>query len=203
MFDMPSITPVSISNIALKELSQNTITTLDPPDGSPMSVLVSVFYPLALDMALTAHEWNFAVRRRAGLAAHGNPPAWGFKYAYTYPANCLRALEIAKNGCTYAGPWKVELDADEDERVIVTDLAPPIDIRFISRITDTQLFSPLFVLAFSKMLKALLAKPCTGKDVIKQTAEQEFATMLRMAQGIDGVEGSEDDYTTTELEGVR
>lgn len=200
---MASITPVTIANMALSEVGAKTVSSLFPSDGTPSASIILTYYDLALEQTLVSHKWNFSIKRVASQAARATAPAWGYTYAYTYPTNALRVLAIGKNGYTVTDPWEAEVAQENDDRIIVTDLAPPIDIMYIYRVTNSQVFSPQFVLAFSKLLKSYIARQITGKTEAKQEAIAEFREAIAMARSIDGQEGSTPDYTPGDLEEVR
>lgn len=200
---MAAITPVNIANMALSELGAKSVSSLFPSDGSASAAVILTYYELALEQTLVAHKWNFAMKRVASQAARATPPAWGYKYAYTYPTNALRVIGIGKNGYPVQDAWEVEVADENDDRIIVTDLQPPIDIKYIYRVTNSQVFSPQFVLAFSKMLKNYIARQITGKAESKAEAMKEFQEAMVMARSVDGQEGSTMDYTPSDLEEVR
>jgi hypothetical protein len=200
---MAAITPVTIANMALSEVGAKPVSSLFPSDGTPSASMILTYYDLALEQALVAHKWNFAIKRVSNQAARATPPAWGYQYAYTYPTNCLRVLAIGKQGYTVQDRWEVEVADENDDRIIVTDLQAPIDIQYIYRVTNSQVFSPNFVLAFSKLLKSYIARQITGKTEAKQEAIAEFKEAITMSRSIDGQEGTTQDYTPGDLEGVR
>jgi hypothetical protein len=196
-----TITPVTIANIALAELGAKRILNFE--DGSKNAGLVSTFYDVAVEYTLTLHPWNFAIKRAKNLAARGTAPEWGWGYAYTYPTNALRVLAIGKDGREIDSAWEVELDPLTEERIIVTNVQAPLDVKYIGRITNSQLFSPPFVIALSKALKWMLALPITGKKDRKDESAQELENLLKRATSNDGQEGTPVDYGPRDLEVVR
>jgi len=200
---MAAITPVNIANMALSELGQSRVSSLFPSDGSSSASIILTYYDLALEQTLVAHKWNFAIKRVANQAARATAPAWGYKYAYTYPTNCLRVIAIGKGGYEVNDAWEAEVAAENDDRVIVTDLAPPIDIKYIYRVSNSQVFSINFVMAFSKMLKMYIARQITGKTDAQTEARNEFKEVLMAARSVDGQEGTTEDYTPSTLDEVR
>lgn len=193
---------VTIANMALQELGAARIVNFT--DGSANAGRVSAVWDLALETALTLHPWNFAIKRRADVAERASAPAWGFDYAYTYPSDCLHILSIGQDGVELPDvPFQTEIDADTEERIIVTDLKSPIDIKYIYRATDPQRFSPPFVLALVKVLKSMLARPVTGKADVKAEADKEMKEVSQAAKSSDGKEGTPLSYTPLDLEVVR
>ncbi len=198
---MASVTPVIIANIALAELGTARITNLN--DGSKNAGLVSTFYDTALEYALVMHPWNFAIKRLSQVAERATPPEWGFSHAYTFPTNGLKILSLGKDGREVDTKWQSEADSITDERIIVTNLPAPIDMKFICKVTNTQMFSAAFVITFSKVLKWFLAKPITGRKETKDEAHGEMLESLKASMSNDGQEGTPQDYTPHDLEDVR
>lgn len=122
---MAAITPVGIANMALSEVGATLVSSLFPSDGTPSAKIILTYYDLALEQALVSHKWNFAIKRVASQAARATAPAWGYKYAYTYPTNALRVISIGKDGYTVNDAWEAEVAQENDDRIIVTDLQPP------------------------------------------------------------------------------
>ena len=197
---MATITQTAIANMALAELGANRITSFT--DGSKNQGLVVSVYDFAKEHALAAHPWNFAVKRQAAQAALAVAPAWGWDFAYALPADCLRVLIIGKNGIETDEPWQREA-AQDGSQIIVTNLEAPIDLKYIYNVTNTQTFSPTFVIAFVKTLKWLLARPLTGKAEIQLQAAQELKEFFAKGMSTDGQEGSPEPYGSYELEDVR
>ena len=198
---MASVTPVTIVNMVLSELGAARITSFQ--DGSKNAGLVNAFYDLALEQTLAYHPWNFAIKRVKDVPERSTKPAWGYKYAYTYPPTCLRILGIGRKGIESQMKWSAEVDELTDERVVLTDLQPPIDIRFIYKVTNTQVFSPNFVLAFVKVLKTHLSRPLTGRAEVKVESMKELDDFVKKSLSVDGLEGTPDEYTPSDLEQVR
>lgn len=199
---MPGITKTSIANLTLSELGAALVTNIDTDTGS-VAARVRLVWDFALNWALSMHPWNFAIKRVADVAAT-TAPAWGYDYAYNLPANYVRILGIGKDGSELDRvPWSVELNATGDQRILVTDLQAPIDIKYIALVTNPELYTPTFCIALSKVLKIFLARPLTGKPEIKTEAENELAVFMQTAQTTDGLEGTPDYYAPTDFEDVR
>ena len=203
---------VDLCNIALSHVGDaGQITSINPPDGSPQSLHCARFYPAARDMVLALRPWTFA-RRRATLTEVTNTRTeWDF--AYAAPLDMLMPTAVTANDATddnIAGasflapapspqvqprrqveptgyvpqPYVLERD-DAGYRVIYTDQASA-NLRYQARVTDATEFPPLFRLAVSYQLAALLAGPLVKGDVGRTVAEQFMKMlMLTVAQAAD------------------
>ena len=115
---------VEICNLALGHLGDTaTVASLDPPEGSAQAEHCARFYPIARDMMLQAHAWNFATRR-IQLAQLGEAP-YGWAYSYARPFGALDVFDIqfpeVMDYAQQSYPFVCESNADGDE-VIYTDV---------------------------------------------------------------------------------
>jgi hypothetical protein len=82
---------VDICNGALNQLGATTILSLT--EDSKNARLCNSRFTQVRDAVFRSHPWN-CLQKRQELAADTDAPAWGFSYAYTLPADCLRLLLI-------------------------------------------------------------------------------------------------------------
>jgi hypothetical protein len=201
---------VDICNLALSHLGDNaTLASIDPPEGSAQAEHCARFYPMARDALLEMHSWGFATKR-VRLAQIGSGwPEWN--YAYAQPSDALNILAILPPDSTddysvgFFGPnpgdyaagignvpesaggvyvpqaFSCEIDADGNS-VIYTD-QPNAVLRYTGTAVDTAKFSPLFTMALSWHLAALLAGPIIKGDAgaaqVKRCAEMMQAYLSR------------------------
>ena len=92
---------VDICNGALNQLGATTILSLT--EDSKNARLCNQRFTQVRDAVFRSHPWN-CLQKRQELAADTTAPAWGFKFAYTLPADCLRLLRILD----YDSNYKVE-----------------------------------------------------------------------------------------------
>jgi len=182
-------TEVSICSNALRRLGDDPITSLT--DDTERARLCNAFYTDARDAVLRSHPWNFAITR-ASLAKLSDTPAYGFNYQYSLPTNpyCLRVLEMEYPDYIF----KVENVATHG-RVLLTDEGTA-KILYIARITDTNLFDPMFVDVLTAKLSLDLAYPVTNSLQVQQQMQKLYQTKLSEARSIDGQEGFIDDLVS-------
>lgn len=169
---------VDIMNRALDRLGQRPVS--DPEENTKTARLLNGMFPEVRDAVLRAHPWNFAVIRIA-LAEETTTPVWGFLAQYVKPGDMLRLIEIENNP-----NYKIE-----GERIL-TDTATAINIKYISRITDTTLYDNLFVEALAAKLAYEAAEGLTQSNTKKEEALQAFILALNEAKRIDGNEDHPD-----------
>jgi len=201
-----SLTEANICNMALSELGAGQITALS--DTSKEGVKCALYYPIARDFLLERFDWNFATVRIKDQARLSTDPIYGFANAYSVPPDSMRVLAIATNDQEIVAnrdggyAWKKEFMTGIGQ-VILTDFGPPINIRYIKAITDTQQFTATFAIALSKYLASVLAIPLTRDRNRKIDAQNEFQAFIREAQQTDQFEGSGIVWVADDLEIVR
>ena len=150
---------VDICNLALAHLGDAaTVASINPPEGSAQAEHCQRFYPLARDLILDLHDWNFATRR--ATLAELDVDLWDWAYAYVMPADAVRVLAINADGAgadAETEPYRIETDTN-DTRIIRTDVEDAT-CKYIALVTDTTRFPPLVTQALSRLLASYLAGP--------------------------------------------
>ncbi len=186
---------VEISNNALLQLGESTITSFD--DDSKKARLCKRFYPDQRDATLRAYPWRCAVRFQAlnQLSGADALPDTGFTYTYQLPASpfCLRALQINNDKTAI---WQVY------GRKLVTD-EPTVTLKYIARITDPGDFDSLLVDALASRLAAQIAYPVGGNPSMAMTMWKLYQEKLAEARAIDSMEGTMEEYSSDDLIEVR
>lgn len=173
--------PVDICNLSLGRLGdRGTVTSIDPADGSAQAEHCAKFYPIARDSVLEYPQtgWRFATTR-ATLAQHDLAPIGGWAFAYSYPADCLKPLDLLSPADTdlasgagtaffdldnsaliQAAPreYSIEIDPLTGDRVIYTNIEQAI-LKYTMRQNDTSKWPSLVVDGVSMWLASYLAGP--------------------------------------------
>ena len=166
---------VDICNGALNQLGATTILSLT--EDSKNARLCNSRYTQVRDALFRTHPWN-CLQTRLELAASSDSPAWGFTYAYTLPANCLRLLRVLD----YDSNYKVE------GRKILSN-ASTMKILYISRITDPNEYDELLRETLSAALGADIAYAVTSNNTTSQNMIVSYQEKLRDARFVDSTEG--------------
>ena len=206
---------VDICNLALAHIGDEAnVSSISPPDGSVQADHCYRFYPIARDAVLEMHNWKFAVKRVPLALLDETPPAeWAF--AYQYP-QCLKVLAVYQ--ADTATPASERLIFDQSEflnkpasapftveslqdgtQVIYTNMEDATAM-YIGRVTDTSKFSPLFVVALSRLLASYLAGPIIkgkeGMAVAKGMLEWFLKIEGPQSRAHDAQGGKNNDYDT-------
>jgi hypothetical protein len=165
---------VEIANRAITFLGGDTISSLD--DDTKEGRACKRLYEQTRDQLLRDHPWNFAVKR-ASLAANTTAPEYEYTNAFDFPDGTLRILDVET-----AEEWAVE------GRQIVTDAAAPLQIVYIERVTDPNLFDAKFIEAYALRLAADIAYDITASQTVATNAETKYSSSLQEARLIDAQE---------------
>lgn len=179
---------VEIVNAAMTLLGESRIISIDD-DVKPAREAKAI-WDITLDAVLASYNWSFA-KTRAALPALTDAPAFQYALKYQIPTEALRLLFI--------GDYYVGLDLTDyrssptaeytvEGRQILTDMAAPLNVKYVQRISDTTMMSPSFVMAFSSKLAELLAEPLTQSDQKRARAEAAFNRAIALAIRANAIE---------------
>jgi hypothetical protein len=166
---------VGICNGALNQLGATTILSLT--EDSKNARLCNSRYTQVRDALFRTHPWN-CLQKRIQIAADSTAPTWGFKFAYTLPADCLRLLRILD----YDSNYKVE------GRKILSN-TETMKILYVSRVTDPNEYDELLRETLSAFLSADIAFAVTSNNTTSQNMYQLYQEKLKDARFVDSTEG--------------
>lgn len=178
---------VSICNNALVKVGATRIIALS--DDTKQARTLAAIFDVKRDAELAANPWTFAIKR-ALLPASSTPPAFGWSFAYPLPADYLALVEVGQDWAFYGGDadvFTIETDAN-GSLAILTDQAAPLQVRYISRVTNAGLFPPLFVEAFACRLAAEICEDLTQSTSKREAAWAERKQALREARRVNAIE---------------
>jgi len=166
---------VGICNGALNQLGATTILSLS--EDSKNARLCNSRYTQVRDALFRSHPWN-CLQKRVQIAADATAPAWGFTYAYTLPADCLRLLKILD----YDSNYKVE------GRKILSNTSS-MKILYVARVIDPNEYDELLRETLSASLGADIAFGVTSNNQTASNMYNLFKEKLRDARFVDSTEG--------------
>lgn len=166
---------VQICNIALDMVGATRITSLT--QDSPNARHCNVAYEPMRDAELRAHPWSFA-KTRAVLAPDTVPPAYGYDYQFTLPADCLRPLLPP----TYALDWQIEGGK------ILTNDGDVLQLTYVKRVTDPNHMDPLFRDALSCKIALHICETITQSNTKKESIRADYKAAIREARRVNAIE---------------
>lgn len=181
-----SYSRTKIANLTFALLESPPTSNIDTDEGQP-AVEVRSVWDMALDEALAAHPWNFAIGRwnkRAPVSADKNPAPDEWGYAFEKPADCVKVLHVNRRAPGDGGdPFEVEGD------LILCDAAMA-NIRGIKREKQPGKYSIWFVNYFRAVLAKHVSKPLNASETIRKAIDDEMEKSLHKARSADGQEGT-------------
>ena len=186
---------VDICNLSLSRLGDNaTVSSIDPPEGSPQAQYCKNFYPLARDTMLEMHQWSFTTRRIAPSLVTYPFNQWA--YAYAAPADLIDVISVmdvessddfVRTSASYA-PQTYSLESLDDGTAVILTNQENALVRYTAKVTDAAKFPALFVDALAWLLASHLAGPLIKGEVGASTSRscyQAFMQAFNRATAID------------------
>jgi len=159
---------VTICNLALARISEDQILNIE--EDSNNARYCNAFYAQTRDEVLQSNPWRFATTT-AQLSQLTGTPLLEWENKFQLPSDCLRVLSLNRQWFDQSqGYFEVQ------GTVLLTNEAEAI-IKYIQRVTDGNLFTPLFSEALSVKLAARIAKPLTGSDQIAAGLLEEYVRL--------------------------
>lgn len=172
---MQYITDLEVANKSLLKLGQRPIYSFDEQNEAARTV--KAIYGSVRDAEISVYRWNFAVRR-AVLPRDKEEPAFGYKSAYTLPADFLRLEAVGG----LPGSWTIE------NNKILTDYKAPIKIIYLSRQLSTVSWPPYFVEAFACRLAFELCERLRQDPARKKMLMQEYQLHIQNAKRANAIQ---------------
>ena len=172
-------TPVDLVNQALVLLGGRPVVDSLDGDGDEANIANSV-YTTVRDDLLACHPWNFALAR-AEVEADETAPAFGWSYRYALPEGCLRVWRLTdlpdeRLEWVVEGGW------------LLTNEVGPINLRYISQVTDPASWPPSFQQAMIAALARAMAMAITNTNTVVDMAQRAAAMKLEEARSVNGRE---------------
>ena len=165
---------VQICNLALQKLGASHIVSLT--EDSKGARECNLAYEPVRDAELRAHTWNFA-KARVVLAPDSTAPPFGFDYQFTLPSDFLRLHPVDEET-----DWTIEGNK------LLTNDGDTLNLGYIKRVTDPNIFDSTFVEVLAARLAMELAEPITQSNTKKDFAVKEYKRALLEARRVNAIE---------------
>lgn len=182
--------PVDICNLALDELKQSPVNSIDTPQTATERICARR-YDAVRQECLAASSWKFAIKR-VKLSPNIVPPAFGYTYAYDLPNDYIRRV-------TTGDDYLRDIDRDfqlENGQILLPTGTPSgsdtdpttLYLRYIYDITDVSSFSPLFVAYFVLKLALRMSNKFAISTSLKAQIKDDFKDCELEAKSVNGQE---------------
>jgi len=176
---------IDICNLALSRLGDDaTVSSIDPPEGSPQAEHCARFWPLARGIILASHEWGFATCTKA-LAQFSEAPV-GWLYAYSLPSDYVKVVRVTGPAADIPADYEIGL-ATAGNTILLTN-QPQALLMYVANVIDTVRYPALFIDALAWLLASHLAGPLIKGESgaqAAQTAYRAYAGVLSAAVAAD------------------
>ena len=173
-------TAVDICNMALSYLGDRaTITSIDPPEGSPQADHCARFYPIALGQILRAGSWSFATARKQLPQVTDVPP--GFTYAYAYPSDCMELRSVRDKGGNPILSYSVIRSGDA---TVIGTHVPVGWVEYSTSETKDEVLPSDFADALAHLLASKLAGAMITGSSGAQMAEEHLKIYLTLLKDV-------------------
>lgn len=162
-------------------------------EDSSHAVVTRTTYPFVRDALLERHTWNFATRVKR-IPAFENADG---VLAFALPSDCIRVVEVRnskvrpRDAELWPMDWQTQIIGTQ-RCIVVDEPAEELTIRYVARITNTEMYTPGFVEALSWNLAAAVAGPIIKGDTgitVQQKLVQYAQAFEARAANIDAGQG--------------
>lgn len=191
------VSETSICNQALSWVGQEEINSLD--EKSKGAQWCRNNYPWLRDAMLESRMWTFATVKEVSTSADND--AWGVLFKHLKPVNWISVFRVYRilqsNGNMIPdNEWRMEEGA-------VVSRWSTVYLWGVERITDTGVFSPLFVQALAARMASDMAIPMAQNRQLQIDLWNIYEAKLAEAAARDGQQGANDVITQNRLVDAR
>lgn len=174
------ISKLDICNLALAQLGQEPISSLEQEDERARRC--RLFYDAIRREVLRTHNWSFACTQ-ADLALMEVPQGdTGNGYVYAYPQDCLFLRKVYEKGQENHPLAFKELYRKQLQGRVIICAAPHACAEYTRDMTDTSVFDPAFVKAFSLAMAVDLTVTLSADMTLGQRLLQKYTLALDEAR---------------------
>ena len=166
---------VDICNGALNQLGATTILSLT--EDSKNARLCNSRFKQVRDAVFRSHPWN-CLQKRVEIASSTTIPAWGYKFKFDLPGDCLRLLRILDFDSNYQVEGRSILSNNETMKIL-----------YISRVEDPNQYDELLRETLSAALGSDIAYAITSNNTTSQNMLVTYQEKLKDARFVDSTEG--------------
>lgn len=175
-------TKTEICNLAISRLGdKNSIESIDRPKKQT-EIVCAKWYDISRKTALKYMMPNFARKRDKWALSLDYTPAFGYKYAYKYPSDCLKILGIGNlrniNTGTLENGYYLTNEYYENG----------LEVRYVYDVTDETRFSSDFIQLFSWFLARDICIELTSNTSKLKMIEDILPMKIAEFCGVDSQE---------------
>lgn len=170
---------VDIWNRALQKLGAKRVTSVS--DTGVNGRACDACYDAVLERVLRKHRWNCSIKR-ASLAAELTAPTWGRANAFAVPADYITLANDYPEMASNSKDWLVE------GGFILTNDDAPLQIRYVSRMTDVNLMDGLLRETVSTEMAYEMCEELTQSNTKKADLRGDMKDIIALAKKANAIE---------------
>ena len=179
-----------IMNLALVSfLGSDHLMDRDEQDKNTR--LMNLIYNPILEKLQREYAWNFC-SRSTRLTPLTKTPQIDYQYAYQLPTDLLLLVSVGdmyfRSEWSEYDPRLVTAEYRIEGRELLTNIEPPLSLRYRARVTDAAQFDSAFVDALACMLAVRSCKAITGKDTLVNSLLDQFQMIITGAIRANAIE---------------
>lgn len=191
---------VDICNLALSHVGGYPIQSVS--EATKEARECKRLYPFSKDSTLEAFDWSFA-RKQKLLAEVSGVEIYGWDYVYEFPSDCIIPRKIYDSSESETPiTYDIYVNSDLNKRYIVTDQEDAVLI-YTAKVSDANLFSPLFKEALGYRLASELAIPLRSKPTLKDQLFKEFSIKVSSAESSNANASERENPTGSSFQDAR
>lgn len=178
---------VDICNLALDDLKQSPIHSIDTPVSATEQICARHYHPVRQE-CLMAHPWKFAIKRIILTPDPSTTPVFGYAYAYNQPNDYIRKVTI---GNDYLGDLSRDFEFENGQFLLPSGTASnsiSLELRYIYDHRIVTNFSPLFITYFYLKLALRMSNKFAISAALKTTIQSDFDKAEVEARAVNGQE---------------
>jgi len=188
-----AISTVTIANRTLQKLGARRIAALDDVND-PNARSINNAYDTVLTAELRRYAWSFAISR-ASIAADATDSLWGGWNRFRLPNDFIRLIRDDESG--------FQVDFKIEGNFILSANASPLEIRYIAKIDDPNLYDSLFIESFASKLGIECCTEITQRSTAKQDLKEDYAFAINEAKRVGSIEKEAQNFPEDEWITVR
>lgn len=178
------MTQLQLINLSLVNLGQNVITQAQlTANAHPSAVAANLWWEPCRDEVLGSNNWSFATVTATLSALDIDDARWD--YVYSYPVSAVSSMWYVYNDATASIRDQQEFTVRYIPTLGVSAIFSDLDeakVEYTYKVTDTTMWSPQFIMAFTYRLAAAMAMSITGAGDKGLQAAQTFNGLIAEAK---------------------
>lgn len=176
---------LSIWNRALQKMGSEQLVDLD--ENNKRSRALERAWEPVRDALLEQYPWTFA-KKLVNLTKDGTyNPEWKYSFQYILPADALAVLEAdIEDSYEVVQPRYSATDpATMPSKVaIATDFDGTLPVKYTARVTNTEIYSPLFNELLATALALETCEEITQSNAKKESLKDDYKMLNRQAKSV-------------------